>query len=170
MAFLRVSHIGICVTDLKRSLAFYRDLLGFEECSRAPFAGEPVDRLLGLEDARLEAVWLERDGTRIELLRFDALGTGESTTPRPMNTPGLTHLSLRVDDLDATLAELHVRDRHGTRVLEETRFDNAEHGIAAIFILDPDGTRVELVQMPGDPAALPGQGRGPAMPPRRRRA
>ena len=170
MAFLRVSHIGICVTDLERSLAFYRDLLGFEECSRAPFAGEPVDRLLSLEDTRLDAVWLERDGTRLELLRFDAPGTAASTTPRPMNTPGLTHLSLRVDDLDATLADVRARDAQGACVLDETRIDDARHGIAAIFVLDPDGMRVELVQMPGDPAALPGQRPGPAKPPQRPRA
>ena len=71
-----------------------------------------------------------------------------------MNAAGFTHLSLRVDDLDATLADLRA---HSGGVLDETRFDDAAHGIAAIFILDPDRTRIELVQMPGDPAALPGQ-------------
>jgi len=160
MAFLRVSHIGICVADLERSLTFYRDVLGFEPRSRAPFTGAPVDRLLGLDGVRLDAVWLERDGTRLELLRFDAPGTESSATPRPMNALGFTHLSLRVDDLDATLAELRAHETLGARVLDETRVDNYEHGIAAIFVLDPDGTRVELVQMPGDPAALPAQRSG----------
>lgn len=154
MVIQRVSHVGICVADLERSLAFYRDLLGFEQRSRAPFAGAPVDRLLGLDGVQLDAAWLERDGTRLELLHFAGPGTQPDAAPRPMNRTGFTHLSLRVEDLDGALGRL--RDA-GAHVLDETRFDDREHGIAAVFVLDPDGTRIELVQMPGDPARLPGQ-------------
>jgi catechol 2,3-dioxygenase-like lactoylglutathione lyase family enzyme len=70
-----------------------------------------------------------------------------------MNALGLTHLSMRVADLEATTQRLA---EAGVTVLGATRYDDPQHGVAAAFVLDPDGTRVELVQIPGDPARLPG--------------
>jgi len=70
-----------------------------------------------------------------------------------MNALGLSHLSLRVDDLGALLTGL--RDA-GVRVLEQTRIADPGHGMAAAFVVDPDGTRIELVELPGDPTRLPG--------------
>jgi glyoxylase I family protein len=153
MPLQRVSHIGICVSDLEQSLHFYRDVLGFQTLSKLDAAGEAVDRLLSLEGTDLHAVYLERDGTRLELLHFASPGHDGAAGPRPMNALGFTHLSLRVDDLAATLQAL--RDA-GVRVLDETFIDNPDFDSAAVFVLDPDGTRVELVQSPGDPSATPG--------------
>jgi catechol 2,3-dioxygenase-like lactoylglutathione lyase family enzyme len=66
----RFSHVGICVSDLDRSLAFHRDALGFREVGRLDVTGEAPETLLGLRDVALEAVFLERDGVRIELLHY----------------------------------------------------------------------------------------------------
>jgi catechol 2,3-dioxygenase-like lactoylglutathione lyase family enzyme len=153
MAVLRMTHIGICVTDLEQSTRFYRDGLGFRFRSEFPVQGEPADTLLQLRDVNLHAVYLERDGTRIELLCYaapPAVGDGGS---RPMNARGLTHLSLRVDNLDATLADL---ERVGARVMQPSRIDIPGFDVAAIFVSDPDGTLIELVQSPGDPEVPPG--------------
>ncbi len=56
MSILRLTHIGICVSDLERSLRFYRDLLGFKYISELEVAGEPSDTLLELRDVKLRAV------------------------------------------------------------------------------------------------------------------
>jgi len=149
----RMSHVGVCVRDLERSLAFYTTLLGFREVGRGRYRGAPVDALLELHGVDLRAVWLERDGVRIELLAFSAPPGPPETTSRPLNTPGLTHLSLRVDDLDATVAGFRTA---GVDVLDHTRFDDPDHDSAAVFVRDPDGTPIELVQSPGDPDAPPG--------------
>ena len=147
MPIQRLSHIGICVSDLERSLRFYRDGLGLALRSQIEMAGEPAATLLQLPDVHLRAVYLERDGTRIELLEYPSPGcTAAERTPRPMNQLGLTHLSLRVDDLDATLAELA---NVGVQIVRPSRIDIP--GIAAaVFVTDPDGTLIELVQQPGD--------------------
>jgi glyoxylase I family protein len=153
MSLLRLTHIGICVSDWERSLRFYRDALGFTYLSEIQVAGEPSDTLLQLDNVALRAIYLERDGTRIELLHYSSPGYEGDGAPRPMNRLGLTHVSLRVDDLAATLAALHAA---GVRVLERTRSDIPAFNAAAIFVTDPDGTLIELVQSPGDPAAPPG--------------
>jgi catechol 2,3-dioxygenase-like lactoylglutathione lyase family enzyme len=71
-----------------------------------------------------------------------------------MNALGLTHLSFRVDDLETTL---HLLERYGAQVLHTSRTENPDFRAAAIFVTDPDGTRIELIQQSGDPSTLPGQ-------------
>jgi glyoxylase I family protein len=150
----RLTHVGICVSDMERSLHFYRDCLGFRHEHELRVAGEPSDTLLRLRDVDLHAVYLARDGVRIELLRF-ASPPGPPPRPRPLNALGLTHLSFRVLDLEATLAALRAA---GERVLEETVIRFPEFQSAAGMVIDPDGQPIELVQAPGDPAAPPRAG------------
>jgi lactoylglutathione lyase len=148
---LRLTHVGICVSDLERSLRFYRDLLGFRFEHELAVEGEPSDTLLRLRDVKLHATYLVRDGVRIELLRFASPAAPPPRT-RTMHEPGLTHLSFRVADLDATLGALRAA---GERVLEDTVIRFPEFQSAACFVIDPDGQLIELVQAPGDPAAPP---------------
>lgn len=150
----RLSHIGICVAELERSVRFYRDVLGFRELSRLALEGAAPERLLGLEGGKLEAVYLERDGTRIELLYYPVAGHLEAESPCPMNRLGFTHLSLRVASVDAVVAAV---ENAGGAVLADTRIDNAAWRSSAVFVTDPDGLRIELVQAPGDPNKLPGK-------------
>ncbi len=154
MPFLRLTHIGICVSDWQRSLRFYRDVLGFQYLSELQIAGEPTDTLLRLKNSDLRAIYLERDGTRIELLHYVSPGHHGDGRPRRMNQLGLTHLSLRVDNLPAMLAALK---QAKVRILDDTHIDFSAFDAGAVFITDPDGTLIELVQAPGDPAAPPGK-------------
>jgi catechol 2,3-dioxygenase-like lactoylglutathione lyase family enzyme len=151
---LRLTHVGICVSDLERSLRYYRDLLGFEYEHELSVEGEPTDTLLRLRGVNLRAVYLARDGVRIELLYF-ASPSAPSPRTRPLNEHGLTHLSFRVADLDATLDALRAA---GERVLEETVIRFPEFQSAAGMVVDPDGQVIELVQAPGDPGAPPRSG------------
>jgi catechol 2,3-dioxygenase-like lactoylglutathione lyase family enzyme len=147
----RLTHIGICVSDMERSTRFYRDLLGFTYESDLRVAGEPSDTLLRLRDVDLHAVYLTRDGVRIELLAF-ARPPAPAPRVRAMHERGLTHLSFRVADMDATIAALRAA---GERVLDETIIRFPDFGAAACMVTDPDGQLIELVQSPGDPAAPP---------------
>ena len=142
-----MSHIGICVSDWEHSVRFYRDVLGFRYTRELQFAGEPSGTLLRLKDVDFRAIYLERDGVCIELLHYASPGHVGDGSPRAMNALGLTHISLRVDDLEAFLPEL---ERAGVQVLRHTRIDIPEAATSAVFIADPDGTLIELVQQPGD--------------------
>lgn len=153
MPILRLSHIGLCVSNLERSVRFYCEALGFTKVSELQVAGEPVATLLQLDGADLHAVYLERDGTRIELLHYRTPGYKGDGSPRAMNQLGLTHLSLRVDNLRELLPALEAA---GARIVEGSRIDIPVIEAAAVFVTDPDGTLIELMQAPGDPSALPG--------------
>ncbi|MEE2677209.1 MAG: VOC family protein [Myxococcota bacterium] len=141
-------HFGVCVRDLERSLRFYRDGLGFAEAGGLEVSGEPTATLIGIPEVELHAVYLERDGMRIELLHYPKPGTVGGADVRPMNQPGLTHFAVRVDRLDEALARLVPL---GGVVLEHTRVRAEEFDAEVVYVTDPDGTRIELVQTPHDP-------------------
>jgi catechol 2,3-dioxygenase-like lactoylglutathione lyase family enzyme len=149
MAVLRFGHLGICVSSLARSIPFYRDLLGFRALTQVEVKGADADRLLGLEGVDQTTVFLERDGVRLALFEFRSpRPTGGR--PRAMNELGLAAIMLRVDDLEATLARMR---EASVTVLDRTRTDYPEYGSRLVFVTDPDGTLVELVEIPGDPYA-----------------
>lgn len=136
----RASHIGLCVAELDRSLAFYVDLLGFHKRDELQVDGPLPSQLLGLPDVALHAVYLERDGIVIELLHFTSPPTQGRVPDHPMNTPGFTHLSLQAENPATTLKDLRTAD---VPVLEETVL-TVSGTIVAFFILDPDGQRIEI--------------------------
>ena len=154
MPVLHLSHTGICVTDIERSTAFYRDVFGFVQHHSIHFEDEASSRLLRLKDARFDVVYLERDGTVIELLHFDDLVESRDPVPRVVNRLGLTHLSFNVNDMqglsDAIVAA-------GGSVLSETQLGDFGDPVVALFVTDPDGTLIELIESPMDPTRLPMQ-------------
>jgi catechol 2,3-dioxygenase-like lactoylglutathione lyase family enzyme len=153
MPVQRLTHLGICVSDLERSLRFYRDVLGCKEVGRLEMEGGNADVLNEMQGSRIRAIYLERDGWRLELIEFPSPGWVGPQTPRPMNQVGLTHLSLRVDDLDAICSRI---EQAGGGVLPATRIGAPRGPVHVIMAHDPDGLRLELIQGPGDPNALPG--------------
>jgi catechol 2,3-dioxygenase-like lactoylglutathione lyase family enzyme len=152
MAIQRVTHVGVCVSDLERSIHFYRNRLGFQYLSRIHLTGEPSDTLLALKGVDAHAAYLERDGLRLELLGFVSPRPEPLEPPRRMSHLGFTHLSLRVTELDEMVARLKAE---GVPVLDRTRIDIPARGSAAVMITDPDGLWIELVQSLSDPARPP---------------
>ncbi|MBW2269767.1 MAG: VOC family protein [Deltaproteobacteria bacterium] len=149
-----LSHFGICVADPKRSIHFYRDLLGFELVSHLQVDDPASAKLIGLDPLELHSTFLERDGARIELLHYVSPGHEPDEVPRPMNRQGLTHMAMRVDDLASLLVELQAA---GVEILEESRIQNPAFQSDVVYVLDPDGVRIELIQLPGDPTQAVGQ-------------
>lgn len=141
-----LDHVGLTVSDLERALAFWRDLLGLRETGRGVVAWEHLDRLTGLDATEIEWVGLAlADGTALELQRYrhpvtGALALGDE------NAPGRSHVALVLDDLDAVVGRLRsagtaVRSR--SPILLER---GAYAGWRAIYVLDPDGHSVELME------------------------
>jgi len=138
-----LSHLGLCVADLDRSMRFYCGGLGFTEAEGYDLDDTMLPGLdLALEvpgPLALRSQMITLGPYRLELLAY--------RTPTPSGAPsvsrgtlGLTHLSFLVDDVDATIERLV---DHGGTLLEATR---QTLGIDLVFLADPDGTRVELLR------------------------
>ncbi len=131
------NHTGQVVTDLGRSKRFYQEVLGFKFWYEISPPDEPTAKLTGLTPPLgVTASYLTLDGFVLELMHYSAPGATAPFRPRTMNEPGLTHLSISVDDVRAT-AEKAVE--WGGHIMEETDVG------AAIFIRDPDGQLIELL-------------------------
>jgi glyoxylase I family protein len=141
----RFTHVGLCVSDLERSIAYYRDVLGFVEVARRlNITDEGSANLLDFPEMDVELVYLERDGIRIELLGYRVPDVVVEEARRPMHRVGLTHLAFRVGDLD----DLCRRIEAGGGIVLAATTATFEQGNRGIMTLDPDGVRVELIERP----------------------
>jgi lactoylglutathione lyase len=134
------------VSDLERSVRFYREGLGFELVD-SHRVGDEFGSLMELAEVRLQSRFMRRDGASIELLYFETPGhTGEAVR-RPMNQLGLTHLSVRVDDVDAVAATIEAL---GGTVVHPTRtvIGDGQAHLDFVYCTDPDGVRIELMKLP----------------------
>ena len=86
----------------------------------------------------MTAYYLTLDGFVLELIHYAAEGAATAYRPRTMNEPGLTHLSISVDDVHATARKAA---EYGGQVIEESDFG------AGLMIRDPDGQLLELLTM-----------------------
>jgi lactoylglutathione lyase len=141
------SHFGICVGDLERSLRFYCEGLGFEK-AESHVIGSEFARLMDLPDVAVTSQFIRKGPTSIELLAFSeptAFGDG---VRRPMQQLGLTHLSFRVTDVAATAASVASL---GGAVVEASRttIDLGGTTLTFVYCTDPDGVRIELMDLGG---------------------
>ncbi len=143
---LSFSHFGICVSDLDRSLRFYCEGLGFEQVASHQ-VGDEFGTLMEVEGVELESRMVRRDHVTIELLSFVSPGHTGDGARRPMNRLGMTHLSLKVDDVESLAATIEAL---GGTVVQGTRttFDLGGTHLDFLYCTDPDGVRIELMDLP----------------------
>jgi catechol 2,3-dioxygenase-like lactoylglutathione lyase family enzyme len=135
------SHYGVCVSDMEASTRFYVEALGYTKAEDFT-VGSEFAVLMGLDEVTLTSQFLEKDGARLELLSFAVPEPVGDKVMRPINKLGLTHLSFRVDDVDAAAALVA---EHGGTVHPETRTTMGT--LDFVYCSDPDGTRVELMKL-----------------------
>ena len=151
MKVAEIFHTGLTVSDLDRSIAFYRDLLGLELVSQWD-SGEPYLRtIVGYPDAELRIALLRlprgggvgASGHHIELLEYRA-PRGVRGDAGTFN-PGNAHVAFMVEDLEAAYADLKAKGvRFKSAPVEITHGRN--RGAKAVYLLDPDDITLELVQ------------------------
>jgi len=148
---IRLSHRGICVSDMARSEAFYRQALDFADYQDyGLIEGPDMEKTMQLPGVRLRAKMLRRaEGVIIELLHFEAPAASGPREKRSTLQYGLVHLSFYVDDIDA--AARRIAEAGGT-VWEASRARYAENDTTLLYCTDPDGVRIELMQAPGERA------------------
>ena len=126
-------HVALRVSDVERSLRFYRDQLGLEEAFR-------IER-----DGKLWLVYVKLpDGTFVEL--FPGY---EGRFHLEESKVGVAHYCLLVDDAAETAKELR------SRGVETDEVRKGRSGCLQFFVADPDGHRIELMEILPD--SLQGQ-------------
>jgi catechol 2,3-dioxygenase-like lactoylglutathione lyase family enzyme len=144
---IAADHTGITVSNLERSLAFWRDTLGFEFSHSAHQTGERPEQITGVKGAELKlAVLKTPSGHKIELLQYFAPADRRDVDLRPCDV-GHVHVALTVDDLDAVLKKIA---ESGWQAAGEpqTLTTGPNTGKRVVYVRGPDGTTIEFMQMP----------------------
>jgi glyoxylase I family protein len=138
IAVQNLSHICIGVSDIEASVAFYTAVLGMDVVFDVELGGAGLDSVTGGVAQRGRMVGGLIGAAMVELLSLGAV-PDSSSGPHL----GYTNMSFRVDDLDAT--HDNVRHHH-----PDVRADPVVDigGVRMFFIYDPDGTPIELLELP----------------------
>jgi glyoxylase I family protein len=132
--------------DLERAIAFYRDMLGFEEVERASWGrgSAVVDEIIGLDDSAASFAFLRLGNSYLELFEFESPEPERPLEPgRPVHEYGITHICLDVEDTQAEYERLAAA---GMKFNSQPR--DFGDGAIVVYGRDPDGNVVELQQLP----------------------
>lgn len=141
-----LNHVGITVSNLERSIEFYTSL-GFGQPPEDwvfTIQGAWLSKLVAEPDAVIRVAFLPfDDGTVLELLEYQD-PVGEERNTKPNRDAGAMHVALNVEDVDAFY------EGHKATLTFNSEPQRVEMGPWAgnkvVYLQDPDGTPVELVQ------------------------
>jgi catechol 2,3-dioxygenase-like lactoylglutathione lyase family enzyme len=140
-----VHHTCITVSDLERSLSFYRDLLGLElvMTEESDRSGDDRSKALGVPKAKVKLAILRAGDARVELIEY-VTAKGQAYD-RSNNDVGAMHIAFQVEDIDAVYRRLL---DHGVRFTAPPATIPAGpmEGWRWTYFFDPDGVSLEIIQ------------------------
>jgi catechol 2,3-dioxygenase-like lactoylglutathione lyase family enzyme len=145
-------HISFTVSDLERSILFYRDLLGLELTHTQEQANAYTSKLVGYEDAHLKVAQFRipnapvgHSGHHLELVEY--LNPKGLQSDLKTCNPGVAHLAFVVQDA----LESHTRLKAaGVKFISPPNLieSGINTGGYTCYFRDPDEITLELVQTP----------------------
>lgn len=145
-------HTGFQVADLERSLAFYRDLLGFETVWERVVDDAYIGELVGYPGLELHQAMLRIPGSDHCLELLDYRGVERRPVDTRTANPGTAHICLVVEGLAAMHERLTAAGAEFVGgPLHPTVGPNVGRLVA--YMQDPDGIRIELIDTVVAPAA-----------------
>jgi catechol 2,3-dioxygenase-like lactoylglutathione lyase family enzyme len=142
MKIHRIDHVGVVVNDLPAAKAFFLDF-GLEMLGEGKVEGEWVERIIGLQDVKVDFVMLRTpDGeANIELVKFHT-PSDEKGMQRPLaNTLGIRHIAFAVEDIEAIVAKLK---KNGAELFGEIQ--NYENTYKLCYVRGPEEIILELAE------------------------
>ncbi len=140
-----VHHTCITVSDLERSIAFYRDVLGLELVMTEESERSQDDRSksLGVAGAKVKLAILRAGNAQVELIEY--VTARGRPYDRNNNDIGAMHIAFQVDDIEATYQRLLA---HGVRFTSPPATIPAGpmKGWRWTYFFDPDGVSLEIIQ------------------------
>ena len=139
------NHTSFTVSDVERSVSFYRDVLGFKLLSLAERPPWFSELATGIKGAHLKTAYLEAPGGhRLELIQY--LSPPGVKLDTQTNNVGSAHLALNVDNLQETFRDWKGRGlRFQGEPIEIPAGPNK--GNWMVYLLDPDDFTLELIQI-----------------------
>src|SRR5688572_408863 len=141
---LGTNHTSFTVSNLDRTVGFFRDCLGFEVMSKAPRDPALVSRITGVEGADMMIAFLKAPGHTLELIEYRAPAVKGKVAARPCDT-GFAHVAFNVDDAAAAVA---AAERYGVKPIAPpvTIDQGPNKGRKVVYVRDWDGVTIEFIE------------------------
>ena len=142
MAKLEFDHVGVVVDDLEATAQFFV-ALGFQREEPFEVGGAWVDRIIGLEGARVEGMFVAPpDGSgKLELVKFHEPTRARDQEALPADAYGYRHIAYRVTDIAAVVAQ--AREAGYETVGDVVDYQDVYR---LAYIRGPEGLIVEVAQ------------------------
>ena len=151
MTITPLHHVVLSVTDFERSLAFYRDALGFRKTMESPVVG--YEKYLHIPEGSTGRMAMLAADDRlmgmVEIIEWEIPGEIETGPPKRAGDPGVQMLAMEVhdDSLEAIVerwAEMGIELFSPITPVELEGYPRFQ----TLVVEDPDGLLVELIQLP----------------------
>ncbi|GAB5451242.1 MAG: hypothetical protein Hals2KO_15700 [Halioglobus sp.] len=140
----RIRHVSLASPDINNIVAFYERLLGGQKARRVgrflSLSGEPLDRISGLQDAKIKMAWLQTRNLELEFVQYTSHPTQRPAAPRKISSTGFNMIVFDVSDIDA--ARQLFEDAGGSMVSGTVPLDEGP----IFFGRDPDGNLLGFQQ------------------------
>lgn len=151
VAVQSVTAVGFTVSDMDRSVSFYRDVLTFKPVSDVEVDGPEYDQFWGVFGVRARVVRMQLGEQQLELIEFlSPPDVRPIPVPSYSNDLWFQHFAIVVRDMEAAWAQL--RKHHVRQISPRPQTipisNAAAAGIKAIKFRDPDGHNLELLWFP----------------------
>ena len=138
-------HTSFTVADIECAVAFWRDVMGFAVADFSGREGDWLGAVVGVPGARCRIAHLHGHGTHLEFIQYLS-PAGDDVTGLP-NRPGTAHVAFVVRDIEAMAQRM--LEAGGSEQGRITRCaSGGAAGCLAVYLKDPNGIIVELVQLP----------------------
>lgn len=139
-----IDHIGISVSDMDRTIRFFRDVLGAEVTEPHLYDDPRIGTIVGIPGLRNIICQASVGGKRFELLQYVAPQGRQAEGYRPCD-PGHMHIALAVEDIEGVIQRMR---EHGFEPANPVQRGIGAVGLAASYCYGFDGLVFELIEYP----------------------
>lgn len=145
-----VDAVGMTVSDMDRSVAFYADVLGFEKISDVEVLGDGYEHLHGIFGLRMRVVRMQLGDETIELTEYLTPKGRPFPADTRSNDRWFQHIAIVVSDMDRAFERLRSNKVRYASTAPQTipAWNKAAAGIRAFYFRDPDGHFLEIIYFP----------------------
>ncbi|MDX2275799.1 MAG: VOC family protein [Hyphomonadaceae bacterium] len=141
-----VHHVGLTVANLERSIAFYQEVFsGLELVGPWSHSGAGVGYVTGYPGCSVRQCFLRSSESAVVLELVEYTNAGAPIDPANGNA-GAVHFCVVIDDMDATYQRLLAAGHRFVSPPVQIPKNNVMSG-HVVYLIDPDGIRVELLQL-----------------------
>lgn len=145
----QIYHVGLTVSDMDRSIRFYRDILGLKFLGEILMEGPETEAMFQKKDCQARVAYLNgSEQINIPPLELIQFTDGKIQKQRgDLFTTSISELCFCTDDIDAVYQ--HLQDKQVECLSAPQDFDFTSGGFGksrAFYFRDPDGIMLEMMQ------------------------